>query len=357
VTAAPLPRRSLWKSRGFQLALGATVSLVCLWWSARELISDPQARREFLNAFRDADYLYLPVLLVMLVAFYALKAYRWKLLLTPLGNFNTWTDCFGPMLSGFAVNNVLPARAGEFVRVIVFARRTKQSVASVFVTVALERIFDMLSILVYLSLGLFSLPDMPNWMRRSAMVIGAIAATGVVGAVVFLIWTAVCVRWIHWGLAVVRVPETWREKIDRLLETAAAGLASLKSPMTLLLIVVVSLLQWALNGAMMYLALRSFGVDVPISAAMVLLGVVALGVAVPASPGFFGVIQVCFTDTLQIFPVNRAAVLAASIYYHILQYIPVTLLGLLWLNRSGFQMREVTAESSLPEPLPPTPAN
>ncbi len=357
MTAAPLPRRSLWKSRGFQLALGATVSLVCLWWAARELISDPQARRQFLAAFRDADYLYLPVLLAMLVAFYSLKAYRWKLLLTPLGAYDMWRDCFGPMLAGFAVNNVLPARAGEIVRVMVFARRTRQPVASVFVTVALERIFDMLSILVYLSLGLLSLPDMPNWMRRSALVIGALASAGVLGAVVFLIWTAVCVRWIHWGLAVVRVPETLREKVDRLLETAAAGLASLKSPVTLLLIVVVSLLQWALNGGMMYLALRSFGVDVPISAAMVLLGVVALGVAVPAAPGFFGVIQVCFTDTLQIFPVNRAAVLAASIYYHMLQYIPVTLLGLLWLNRSGFHMREATAEPSLPEPVPPTPVN
>lgn len=357
MTADTLPRRSLWKSRGFQLALGLTVSLGCLWWAARGLISDAQARQEFFAAFRDAEYLYLPVLMAMLVAFYSLKAYRWKLLLTPLGDFSTWTDCFGPMLSGFAVNNVLPARAGEIVRVMVFARRTRQPVASVFVTVALERIFDMLSILVFLSIGLLSLPDMPNWMRRSAMVIGAFATVGVVGAVVFLIWTAAFVRMVHWGLAVVRVPVTLREKVDRLLETAAAGLASLKSPVTLLTIVVVSLLQWALNGGMMYLSLRSFGVDVPLSAAMVLLGVVALGVAVPASPGFFGVIQVCFTDTLQIFPVSRPAVLAASIYYHMSQYIPVTLLGLLWLSRSGFQLSEATTEPSLPPPVPPPPVN
>ena len=352
MTAEPNPRRSWWKSRGFQLALGLCISVVCLWWSARELISDPQARRDFADAFRQADYLYLPVLLGMLVTFYLLKAYRWKLLLAPLGNFHTWRDCFWPMLSGFAVNNVLPARAGEIVRVMVFARRTRLPVASVFVTVALERVFDMLSILVYLSVGLFSLPEMPDWMRRSAMGVGVLAAVGVVGAVGFLIWTSAFVKTIHWGLAVVRVPEALRDKVDRLLETAAHGLASLKSPTTLVVVVLASLVQWALNAGMMYLALLSFGVQVPIPAAMVLMGVVALAVAVPAAPGFFGLIQACFTGTLQIFAVNQPAVLAASIYYHMIQYIPVTLLGLLWLSRSGFHMHEATAEPSLPAPIP-----
>ena len=352
MTADPLPRRSLWKSRGFQLALGVSVSLACLWWAARGLISDPQARREFTEAFRHANYLYLPVLLGMLVAFFALKAYRWKLLLSPLGNFHTWRDCFGPMLSGFAVNNVLPARAGEIVRVMVFARRSKLPVASVFVTVALERIFDMLSILLYLSIGLFSLPDMPDWMRGSALGVGVLAAVGVTGAIVFLIWTPAFVKSIHWGLAVVRVPLPLREKVDRLLETAAHGLSSLKSPTTLLVVVIASLLQWALNAGMMYLALLSFGVHVPIPAALVLMGVVALAVAVPSSPGFFGLVQACFTGTLQIFAFSPPAVLAASIYYHMIQYIPVTLCGLLWLSRSGFHIHDATAEPSLPAPVP-----
>ena len=357
MTVDPLPRRSLWKSRGFQLALGVSISLACLWWAARGLISDAQARREFSAAFRDADYLYLPVLLGMLIAFYALKAYRWKLLLSPLGDYHTWRDCFGPMLSGFAVNNVLPARAGELVRVVVFARRSRLPMASVFVTVALERIFDMLSILVYLGIGLFSLPDMPEWMRGSALGVGGLAAVGVTGAIVFLIWTPAFVKTIHGALALVRVPQTLRDKVDQLLETAAHGLSSLKSPTTLLVIVLVSLLQWALNGGMMYLALRSFGVDVPIPAAMVLLGIVALAVAVPASPGFFGVVQACFTGTLHIFDVSPPAVLAASIYYHMIQYIPVTLCGLFWLSRSGFHLHDATAETSLPNPTPEPTSN
>lgn len=341
MTADSLPRRRLWKSKGFQLALGLCVSLGCLWWAARGLINDPQARGQFLAAFRVADYRLLPVLLVMLILFYALKAYRWKLLLSPLGDFDTWRDCFCPMLAGFAVNNVLPARAGEIVRVMVFARRTSLPVASVFTTVALERILDMLSILVFLSIGLFSLPNMlGDAMLIPAFLVAGAASVGVVCAVIFLVWTSASVRFIDRGLALVRVPDRLRSKVRHLMETAANGLSSLKSPRKLALIVVVSLVQWLLNGSMMYLSLRSFGVEVPFQAAMVLLGVVALSVAVPSSPGFFGVVQACFTETLKIYPVNQPAVLAASIYYHMMQYVPVTLLGLLWLSRSGFQMRE-----------------
>ena len=350
MTAETLPRRRLWKSKGFQLALGLCVSLVCLWWAARGLINDPQARGQFIEAFRVADYRLLPVLLGMLVTFYALKAYRWKLLLSPLGDYDTWRDCFCPMLAGFAVNNVLPARAGEIVRVMVFARRTSQPVASVFTTVALERILDMLSILVFLSIGLFCLPNMlGDSLRKPAYLVAGIALVGVVSAVISLVWTAAFVRFVDGGLALVRLPDGLRGTVRRLMETAANGLSSLKSPRKLAMIVVVSLLQWSINGSMMYLSLRSFGVEVPFQAAMVLLGVVALSVAVPASPGFFGVVQACFVQTLKIYPVSPPAVLAASIYYHMMQYIPVTVLGLLWLSRSGFQLREAETLDATPE--------
>lgn len=346
VTAPPVPRPSLWKSQGVQLFLGVCVSLICLWFAAGDVIRDEKQRGEFVSAFKSANYRLLPLLLLILATFYTLKAYRWKLLLSPLGEYRTWGDCFGPMLSGFAVNNVLPARIGEIVRVLVFARRTSQPIASVLTTVALERILDTLSILLLLGVGLVSLPNISQEMRKQAIVVGSVVLLGVVGAVCFLVWTTTFLRLFDGTLALLRVPTALREKIGRILETAANGLSSLKSPRKLIVIVVVSLLQWILNGTMMYISLRSFGVVVPYMASWVLLGVVALSVAIPAAPGFFGVVQAGFTKTLQIFPVAQPAVLAASIYYHMMQYIPVTVIGLIWLSRSGFRMRE--AQSQLP---------
>ncbi|RLS41802.1 MAG: UPF0104 family protein, partial [Planctomycetota bacterium] len=170
-----------------------------------------------MEAFRSANYRLLPLLLVMLAAFYTLKAYRWKLLLSPLGEYRTWGDCFGPMLSGFAVNNVLPARIGEIVRVLVFARRTAQPIASVFTTVALERILDTLAILLLLGVGLVSLPNMSDDMRKPALVVGGVVLLGVVGAVCFLIWTSTFIRLIDGALSLLRIPTLLREKISRIM--------------------------------------------------------------------------------------------------------------------------------------------
>ena len=92
-------------------------------------------------------------------------------------------------------------------------------------------------------------------------------------------------------------------------------------------------------------------IDSPlIFVAFVLLGVVALGVSVPASPGYFGVIQGCFIAVLSGLSDQQEAVFAASVYYHLANYIPVTLLGLYYFNRSGLTLHEVTAAREEAEP-------
>jgi uncharacterized membrane protein YbhN (UPF0104 family) len=136
-------------------------------------------------------------------------------------------------------------------------------------------------------------------------------------------------------------------------ETGATGLTSLKSGPLLTGILVTSLLQWSFNGLMIHLSLWSFGIRLSLLVSCVVLGVVAVGVTVPSSPGYFGVIQLCFLIVLQQFvPKNQEpAVMAASIYYHMVQWVPVTLVGMYYFVRSGLHIADVEnqAESAAPE--------
>ncbi len=75
------------------------------------------------------------------------------------------------------------------------------------------------------------------------------------------------------------------------------------------------------------------------------MGVTALGVAIPSTPGFFGVVQFCFWVSLRIFGVEKADAFAASVYYHLSQYIPVTLVGLYSLARLGLRFGDITREA------------
>ena len=75
------------------------------------------------------------------------------------------------------------------------------------------------------------------------------------------------------------------------------------------------------------------------------MGVTAFGVTVPSTPGFFGVIQYCFRISLQPFGLNMAAVLGASVYYHLTQYILVTATGLFFLSRMGLRLGDLRREA------------
>ena len=317
------------------IALGVVVSAVCLWIAVRDV---EWARIP--PAFAAADYRTLPVIGLLLVAFFWTKAVRWTALLRPLprGSAEPFrTNAVLPaVLIGFAGNNVLPAHAGEFFRVAVVARRWKTPAAGVLSTVVLERVLDVGAIL---ALFAASLPFVPGAGREYGWFLW-IAAAGLaaaaVGCGVFLWKTDGCVRLVERVLAAVPgLPAVVRTGVPRLLRQAAAGLDALRSGPALAGIAALSLLHWALMGGMIWLCLAAFGQRLPPAAGAVVNGVIAFGVLVPSTPGFFGVVQVCFRAGTAPFGVSAAAAFSASVYYQITQWVPVTLAGALCAPRAG----------------------
>ena len=99
-------------------------------------------------------------------------------------------------------------------------------------------------------------------------------------------------------------------------------------------------------AGMVYVSLWSFGLHLPTLASFLIVGVTALGVTIPSAPGYFGVVQLCFWVSLQPFGVEKADAFALSIFFHLSQYLPVTLLGLYYLNRRGWQLRQIDKEAA-----------
>jgi uncharacterized protein (TIRG00374 family) len=342
--APAAPRTPLHKNKWVHLAVGIVVSIGCLWYAVSGLLKDENALAQIGGAFARANYLSLPVMWVVLAVFYWLKAWRWRLLLKPVGDFRPVRDLLPPTMIGFAFNNLLPAHLGDFVRVFLFAQRRQLNKTAVLSSVVLERVFDVVAILFYLGLGLVFVPGLDPSVKQSALVFATAAGCCVLGGLIYVIWTRPFVNLIEWTLARLPfVPAGFRRKLTGMLEAGADGLASLKSPRLLVGIMLTSWAQWALNGVLVYLSLWSFDLHFSPLVSCIVLGVVAFGVTVPSSPGYFGVIQLCFMSVLKLFTENEADVFAASVYYHLSQYIPVTLIGLYFFNTTGMSFREVEA--------------
>jgi uncharacterized membrane protein YbhN (UPF0104 family) len=76
---------------------------------------------------------------------------------------------------------------------------------------------------------------------------------------------------------------------------------------------------------------------------LIVTGVTAFGVTIPSTPGYFGVIQMCFQVSMnaqQLRP-DPSLVLGASVYYQMSMYIPVTMLGLYFVQQMGLSLKDL----------------
>jgi uncharacterized membrane protein YbhN (UPF0104 family) len=99
--------------------------------------------------------------------------------------------------------------------------------------------------------------------------------------------------------------------------------------------------HWLTNAAAFWLAFKALGLDVPVTAALLVQGVIALGVAIPSSPGFFGVFEMAGKASLVLYGVSETAALSWALGFHILSFIPITLIGGWYFIRLGISMGAV----------------
>jgi uncharacterized membrane protein YbhN (UPF0104 family) len=233
----------------------------------------------------------------------ACKSERWRLLLSPLGRLSS-LRLFYYLILGYAASAVLPARAGEAVRVYLLRRRDGLEVAgSIGVQVA-EKLFEVLGILVLLvPLPLF-LP-LPSWARLSILVL---AVTGVAGSV-----AAVVLGGKRAGTG--------------LLSRIRAGFSSVTHPRLFIGAILFSVGAWFIDGIEVWLILRSLSIEVPWATPALVLLTLNLAIALPSTPGQLGAFEAGVVAGLNVVGVPLAPALAFALLYHAMQLIPILIVG------------------------------
>lgn len=319
------------------------MSAVCLSIAARELLADPDAFSKAKNAFAQADYRTLVPIMVATAVFYYLKALRWRLLLTPVGKFQTRRDLFPFVMIGFGLNNVLPMHMGEVVRVLLFAKHSHVKVPTAAASVVLERIFDSMTVLSLLSFGLIFVQGLSPEIRTNTMVVAGCVGLLVLCLIFYVFWIEGFIRVVKTLFSPI-LPTKWLTRLTEMLSSGANGLSAIKQPKLLIGIMAFSIASWVVNGMVIHMALWSFGLPNSLLISCIVLGLTAVGAAMPAAPGYVGIIQLCFMTVLGVFTDDHAGVFAASIYYHLIEYVIVTLTGLYFLNANGLSLTQVQSE-------------
>jgi uncharacterized protein (TIRG00374 family) len=283
----------------------------------------------------------------------ALRAWRWQYLLAPLGGA-TFGNVFRATAIGFAASSVLPARAGELIRPFVLARRAHLSATGAFATVVLERVLDTLTVLLLLTIYIWTSGrglGLSNPVALAAMTwAGAAAAVGVVAALVACFVLSGDPAGV--GRALDRLSRVLPSKLAALLagvaERFVTGLGAVRRPGRVIVALVLSFPLWISICLGPWAVAQAFQLAVPFTGSFLLVAMLVIGVAVP-TPGAVGGFHEAFRIGVTTFfgAANQAAV-GAAIVLHAISVVPYLVIGLMFAAQEGInfsKMRQLAAES------------
>ena len=313
-------------------ALGIAISVALLLWALRGV-----SISEVLQHIRSAHAGPLGLAVAIATLTFPLRLVRWRLLLRDeRGKSYPAMALWHAIALGFTANNVLPLRAGEVIRSYAAARLTPARFSTVLSSVAVERIFDGLTVVALLTLALLS-PDLPSHLSIGGHSVANLARAGAAAGLAGLLV----------AVLVVAAPLTAERLIRRLLpfprlagalvkliEGVRLGLFVLRVPLRLLGVIFWSLVLWLVNALAFYVGFAAFDIPVSYLGALLLQGLLVLGVSLPSTPGFFGPFEAVIVAVLALYGIPKDLAFSYAIAFHITSFVPITLLGLWSLARN-----------------------
>jgi uncharacterized protein (TIRG00374 family) len=135
----------------------------------------------------------------------------------------------------------------------------------------------------------------------------------------------------------------WSRLADRLvslIEGIRQGLVVLRDPGRLVGVLVWSLVLWLVNALAFYVGFLSFDIPVAYTGALLLQALLAAGISIPSTPGFFGPFEAVIVAVLALYGIPRDLALSYALAFHLTTFVPITLLGLWSVTRipGGFRV-------------------
>jgi glycosyltransferase 2 family protein len=307
VSTAEAPRATRRRLAG---AAGVLVSLLFLgaivWWASRQEPPELPSTGGAWAALGSAVALYFVAC--------AIRGERWHVLLLENGARPHRADTYGLIAVGYLGNNILPARAGDALRVVLLTPRAQTDARTVIGTLVAERLLDVLvlgALFLLLAYGVLSGAGTDLLGDRAG---AALVVLGIVLAVVVA------------GVAILHVRGQLRRVIDfvRPMIRATANLRGRHGVEALVLTVLV----WASEGVVWWLTAEAAGLGVTFIEALYLLALSSMLVLVPAGPGYAGTMDAAILIGSRALDKSASAALTYLLLLRFVLMVPIGLAGL-----------------------------
>jgi uncharacterized protein (TIRG00374 family) len=210
-------------------------------------------------------------------------------------------------------------------------------------SIAVERVFDGLAVVAQLGLGLLA-SDLPAGvvvggvsLARAAQVAGSLSLAALSAAGAVFAFTAAAERLIRRQLPA----GTMADRLVSIIEGLRQGLASLRSPVLVAKVSFWSLALWLVNALSFYVTFAAFDIPVGFAGALLVQGVLVIGISVQLTPGYVGQFEAAIVAALALYGISNQVASSYAVAYHGATFIPITLAGAWSLARTPVELSDL----------------
>jgi len=327
------------------LFLGSILLIFMVWYVDIEKLYDAIIR---------SSPIWLTYYLLLMLPFFLLRAWRWRMLLIPVKSSVKLSNSFWITMIGFMVNVIIPLRlGGEFVRAFAMDGKEKTGFFQSLSSVAVERVLDLLGITLLGLIGIFLLPkeiNLPSWFLDTLRMVGIFVVIALLSLMLGIRYEKRLLLLIRQMVSKIpKLPYRWQEKLVNFSKSMIDGGKGLSHNFSTLFFTLISTFMiWFIAFLSTFLIFKAFNYEVPVT--IILLGsmLVQLSFILPAPPGYIGTYEVFWSAIFVGLGLSRLdLILATAIVSHLLSNTFIITMGSIGVTSMGLSFKKVMKMKSI----------
>ena len=325
-----------------KLLIGIAVSTVFIyltlkWVDLKEVVAE----------LRNKSYGFLLPVAAVCILTQIIRSIRWGVLLSPIKAINQ--RILFPITSvGFMAIIVAPMRLGEIVRPYLINVKQSVPLGSGIATILIERSMDLLMLLLFLSVVLSRI-SLPNWIARGGTVLLGIILLEFLFIILFMIFPEKIKRFFF--PITKRFPRRVAKGFEAFIENIANGFRVISSIKKIIQVFLLSFLVWFFSALAVYLLFSFYKLPLGILEAFAVTTITALGISLPAAPGFIGNFQFACILALSFYGVAKNEAFAFAMVYYFTGIGVNIVLGLIFLPFMNIPFRQMFKNKREKKPM------
>ena len=290
------------------------------------------------SAFSGVDWLMIVIASAILVISVWIRALRWRIILGPIKDVEIH-PLFGATMIGYFGNSILPLRLGEFMRAFSLSRGGHSvSTSAAFGTLIVERMLDMIGIMVLILVLFFSYP-IPSWLANSGLILSGIII--LLSAILF--WVASSHdEWLGRIERLSLFQKGMGRKVKKVFYSFIEGIAALRKVTRPWWLVLYSSALWAMYWFIAWLSAQALDIEMSLIQLGIVMVSVTMIIILPSAPGFIGTYHAGAVLVLvEVFNIDQALAQAYAIINHAIGFLPLVIIGAFYFFHSSLKLREV----------------